>query len=45
LQQLEKAGSLEQSVADHAISVSEGAASIDFKIPRHGVVLVRFMEQ
>jgi xylan 1,4-beta-xylosidase len=42
---LEKAGALEQSVADHAIPVSAGAAGIDLEITRQGVVLVRLLQR
>ena len=45
LPQLEKAGALEQSVADHAIPVSAGVAGIDLEIPRQGVVLVRLLQR
>ena len=41
VEQLEKAGALEQTVADHRVVVKEGAASIELSIPRQGVVLVR----
>jgi xylan 1,4-beta-xylosidase len=45
LPQLEKAGALEQSVADHAVPVSAGAVGIDLEIPRQGVVLVRLLQR
>jgi xylan 1,4-beta-xylosidase len=45
LPQLEKAGELEQSVADHTIPVSAGEAGIDLEIPRQGVVLVRLLQR
>ena len=41
VQQLEKAGALEQTVADHRVAVKRGAARIELSIPRQGVVLVR----
>jgi xylan 1,4-beta-xylosidase len=44
-QQLEKAGALEQTVADHGVSVKDGKAGIDLSVPRQGVVLVRLREQ
>ena len=39
--QLEKAATLEQSVADHPIAVQAGKAVLDLTIPRQGVVLIR----
>ncbi len=41
VQQLEKAGALEQTVADHRVAVKRGAARIELSIPRQGVALVR----
>ena len=41
VEQLEKAGALEQTVADHPVAVNEGKASIQLSIPRQGMVLVR----
>ena len=41
VQQLEKAGALEQTVADHPVAAKEGKADIGLSVPRQGVVLVR----
>jgi xylan 1,4-beta-xylosidase len=43
-QQLEKAGALEQTVADHVLAVPEGKANLDLTLPRQGVTLVRLRE-
>jgi xylan 1,4-beta-xylosidase len=40
-QKLEAAGTLEQTVAAHALAVQNGAASLSLKLPRQGVALVR----
>jgi len=42
---LEQAGALEQSVADHSVSVHAGRVGIDFALPRQGVALVRLRER
>jgi xylan 1,4-beta-xylosidase len=42
---LEKAGGLEQSVAEHAIPLREGTAHLSLLIPRQGVVLLRINER
>jgi xylan 1,4-beta-xylosidase len=44
LRRLEKAGALEQSVADHRIPIHAGTAAINLVIPRQGVLLVRLRE-
>jgi len=44
-QQLEKAGALGQSVADHRITVKDGNAAIDLTLPRQSVVLLRLRER
>ena len=38
---LQKAAGLEETVADHAIAVNGGKASVKLTLPRQGVVLVR----
>jgi xylan 1,4-beta-xylosidase len=43
--QLEKAAAIEQIVAEHAISVNGGKASVDLTLPRQGVALVRLKER
>jgi xylan 1,4-beta-xylosidase len=42
--QLEKAGALEQTVADHTVAVGGAKAGIDLELPRQGVALVRLRE-
>ena len=44
-QRLEKAGKLEQSVADHEVGLKGGKAEIDLSLPRQGVVLVRLVQR
>jgi xylan 1,4-beta-xylosidase len=43
--QLEKAGCLEQIMADHGVAVKDGKAGIDLSLPRQGVALIRLREQ
>jgi xylan 1,4-beta-xylosidase len=43
--QLEQAGSLAQSVADHEVVVRGGKADVDLSLPRQGVVLVRLEQR
>ncbi len=42
--QLQRAGDLEESVAEHSVEVRSGAASIDLQVPRQAVVLIRLLE-
>ena len=44
-EELEKAGALEQSVADHEVGIKNGKAEIDLALPRQGVALVRLRER
>ncbi len=41
---LEQAGGLEQSAAEHTVSVNAGKAALKLDLPRQGVVLVRLRE-
>jgi xylan 1,4-beta-xylosidase len=41
LEQLQKAGNLDKSVAPHPLPVDSGAATISLKLPRQGVALIR----
>ncbi len=41
LAELETAGKLEQTVADHAVAVRDGTAVVELTLPRQGVALVR----
>jgi xylan 1,4-beta-xylosidase len=43
--QLEKAGTLEETVPDHPISLSAGKAAIDLTLPRQAVVLILLREK
>jgi xylan 1,4-beta-xylosidase len=45
VEQLQKAGALEQTVVDHAIALDLGAAGIDLTLPRQAVVLIRLRQQ
>jgi xylan 1,4-beta-xylosidase len=45
VEQLQKAGALEQSVPGHSISLNAGKAAIELTLPRQGVVLVRLLER
>ena len=45
VEQLQKAGALEQSVPGHSISLGAGKVAIELTIPRQGVVLVRMQER
>jgi xylan 1,4-beta-xylosidase len=45
MQELEKAGALEQTVADHEVVIKDGKAEIDLTLPRQGVALVRLREK
>lgn len=42
IEQLQKAGALEQTVADHRVTVHNGKVNLRLSIPRQGVLLVRF---
>lgn len=41
LTKLEQAGKLEQTVADHAVAVNAGTATVKLMLPRQGVALLR----
>jgi xylan 1,4-beta-xylosidase len=43
--QLQEAGQLAQSQADHSIPVRDGESAIDLELPRQGVALIRVREQ
>jgi xylan 1,4-beta-xylosidase len=43
--ELEKAGALEQSQPDHAVSLHEGKVNLGTNVPRQGVVLIRLRER
>jgi xylan 1,4-beta-xylosidase len=45
IDQLEKAGALQQTVQERDLALKEGKADIDLTLPRQGVVLVRLREQ
>ena len=42
--ELEKSGTLEETVAPHALSVSAGTASISLTLPRQGVALIQLSQ-
>ena len=44
-QELERAGALEQTVADHGVAIKDGKVGIDLTLPRQGVALVRVREK
>ncbi len=44
-QQLEAAGALEQTVADHTFPLHEGRLNVATEVPRQGVVLVRLRQK
>jgi xylan 1,4-beta-xylosidase len=43
IERLQKAGALEQTVADHRVTVDKGKFSLPLTIPRQGLLLVRLM--
>ncbi len=43
--QLERAGALEQTVADHSIALRAGKAGLDLTLPRQAVALLRLRER
>jgi xylan 1,4-beta-xylosidase len=43
--QLQKAGALEETVAEHTIMTKRGSAKLDLTIPRQGVMLIRLQER
>jgi xylan 1,4-beta-xylosidase len=45
LEELQKAGQLEQARADHSIAANHGRAKIALSVPRQGIVLVRLREK
>jgi xylan 1,4-beta-xylosidase len=42
--ELQKAGRLQQTVPDHALALRQGTAAIDLTLPRQAVVLVRLRQ-
>jgi xylan 1,4-beta-xylosidase len=45
IEMLEKAGALDQTVADHNVEVHDGSVGISMSLPRQGVALVRLRER
>ena len=45
IEQLEKAGALEQTQPDHSVTVKAGKVILELTLPRQGVVLLRLMER
>jgi xylan 1,4-beta-xylosidase len=45
VEQLQKAGSLEETVTGHSIAAQRGKAELDLTIPRQGVMLIRLQER
>jgi xylan 1,4-beta-xylosidase len=45
LEQLQKAGQLEETVSDRSVAVKNGKAHLELALPRQGVALLRLQER